>query len=85
MEVKGSRCLRREQSHGDDRKLMSQRNAKDECSENRRCIGIESFNDKFGSTFFSPCLDSIYRPTIWDKKGGAFKKAEGYGKCTAHG
>ena len=39
---------------------------KDECSKNKRCVGIEPLADK-GQTFFKLCLDSIYRSTAWDE------------------
>ena len=70
MEVKGSRCLRREQykyAHDGERILTSQ-NAKDECSKNKRCVGIEPLGiiEPLNQRF-KICLDSIYRSTAWDK------------------
>ena len=61
------------------------KSAKDECSKNKRCVGIESYFDYYDEeTYFKLCLDSIYRSTAWDKYNKlaqrVFKKAENYGK-----
>ena len=72
MEVEGGRCLRREQDPiGNDRKFAKQ-NAKEECSKNKRCVGIETIGEKdkddpYGGNIYKLCLDSIYRSTDWDK------------------
>ena len=56
----------------------------DECSKNKRCVGIESYDEHF----FIPCLDSIYKSTAWDKyeksTNQIFRKANNYGKYTVH-
>ena len=81
VEEEGSRCLRREQS---DRTLSGDReltrpNAMDECSNNKRCVGIEQ-----QIVGYKLCLDSIYKSTAWDKyeklTNLVFKKAHNYGK-----
>ena len=68
IELKGSACLRRERVNSDklDRYLIIE-HAKDECSKNQRCIGLESVKglEMFG--YFTPCLDAIYTSTAWDK------------------
>ena len=60
-------------------RVMTRLNAMDECSKNKRCVGIENVEG-----YFIPCLDSIYRSTAWDKykkpSNQVFKKAESYGK-----
>ena len=86
VEEEGSRCLRREQS---DRTLSGDReltrpNAMDECSNNKRCVGIEQ-----QIVGYKLCLDSIYKSTAWNKyekfpRHQVFKKANNYGKYTAH-
>ena len=65
------------------------KSAKDECSKNKRCVGIESFFDYYDEeTYFKLCLDSIYRSTAWDKyeesKNQILKKAESQCKFTTH-
>ena len=84
MEVEGGRCLRREQDRiGNDRKFTKQ-NAKEECSKNKRCVGIEFAGVDDNYERFKLCLDSIYKSTAWDKyeklTNLVFKKAHNYGK-----
>ena len=62
----------------------------DECSKNKRCVGIEfaQLVENVGR-LFRLCLDSIYKSTAWDKyekfpHHQVFKKANNYGKYTAH-
>ena len=83
IEIKGSSCRRRLRGPwGIDRKFIKQ-NAKDECSKNRRCIGIvlDASNNNV------LCLDSVHRNTAWDEYGKlvkqVFRKAKTYGKCTS--
>ena len=72
MEAEGSRCLRREQDTiGNGRKFTKQ-NAKEDCSQNKRCVGIETIGEKdkddpYGGDVFKLCLDSIYQSTARDK------------------
>ena len=85
VEEVGSRCLRKEQSDrtvSGDREL-TRPNAMDECSKNKRCVGIEQ-----QIVGYKLCLDSIYKSTAWDKyeKSTKFslKKSNNYGKYTAN-
>ena len=89
VEVENSRCLRTEQDSNGVRKLIS-RNAKDECSKNMRCVGIEPFDGQQyrGRILFKLCLDAIYTTTPQDRyrklTNKVFKKKENYGTYTAH-
>ena len=92
VEEEGSHCLRTEQGYWWDTRdsvltvngdrVMTRLNAMDECSKNKRCVGIENAVDE--PTKFMPCLDSIYKSTAWDKyeklTNLVFKKAHNYGK-----
>ena len=55
--------------------------AKEECSKNPRCIGIESQNNY---EFFKLCLGSIYKSTAFDKyksiENYVYKKMQSHGK-----
>ena len=61
------------------------KHAKDECSKNQRCVGIEGrqSNSQLDS-FFNLCLDSIYISTAFDKYTNThtyvYKKLENHGK-----
>ena len=85
MEHEGSRCLRREQNNEGDRNF-DMLHAKEECSKNERCVGIESSIDASGRCF-KLCLDSIYRITPLDKyqhmNDRVFKKSESRGMYRA--
>ena len=94
MEVEGSRCLRREQAYLfdqmpyyiSDRTLLIQ-NAKDACSKNIRCIGIQfkKLDVVHNNALFSLCLDTIYSSSAYDiynkSNSQVLKKVEGYGMC----
>ena len=80
IEENDSNCLRRQQYSDDDLALMNSDArhgfrelvidaAKDECSKNRRCVGIEHVKDqhRFGTKTFILCLDATYTSTAWDK------------------
>ena len=74
----GSRCLPYKQ---DERTYRDMSIAKERCSENRRCVGIQrteesgapvyDYNDGSARTpsidVFSLCLDAIYKNTAMDK------------------
>lgn len=98
IEMHGSRCLRTKQGfdikhwkEGDRTFVIGQ--AMEECSKNKRCIGIEKIeghvtlfkNTKQPAqiTVFKACLDSIYHSTAWDKYENStsqlFKKVGSYG------
>ena len=97
MEVDGSHCLRiastitspnwRNSSYDYEDKILTLAKAKSECSENKRCVGIEYMGDKYNdddTAHFRICLDAIYSSTAWDKyedfTGKLLKKDENYGK-----
>ena len=80
-----SRCLRTEKhtSHFGqivERKLVM-KNAKEECSRNRTCVGIEA---NVGDTYYKLCLYAIYTSTAYDKYGDVrtilYKKVERQGE-----
>ena len=56
----------------------------DECSKNKKCVGIEFAKIGRRGSLFKPCLDAIYKSTAWDKyeksTNNFFKKASNYGK-----
>ena len=93
--MKGSRCLRIQQFNEDDR-LMRLDYAKEECSENIRCVGLEydrsghynleNDNQNLWYKRFKVCLDSIFTSTALDKYGdmthNVLKKVETYGNYT---
>ena len=91
MEVHGSYCLRSLQGgdfFGGERRFVIDQ-AMDECSKNKRCLGIEKVEGRFfrkGITLFRACLDSIYASTAWDKyenrTNQLFKKISSHGKYT---
>ena len=92
VEEKGSRCLRRLQNDNGDR-LLTRLNAMDECSKNKRCVGIELVEEQeivleYAGRLFKPCIDSTYKSTARDKyeklTNKIFKKASNYGKCTGN-
>ena len=56
----------------------------EECSNNKRCVGIEYLGEKFGRKFFAACLDSIYTSTFWNKNQKSntlLLKRLSHGKC----
>ena len=57
VEEEGSRCLRRQKRYGDEI-VMTRLDAMDECSKNKRCVGIE-FAQLVGNVarLFKLCLD----------------------------
>ena len=64
---------------------MRRLNAMDECSKNKRCVGIEfAVLVENVRRLFKLCLDSIYKSTAWDKyeklTNKYFKTANNYGK-----
>ena len=74
MEVAESHCLRTQQMYESDR-LMAINYAKDECSKNSRCGGIEYVQSDHVNTVgfvkkFKICLDSIYTSTNGHKYKG---------------
>ena len=89
MEVHGSHCLRTLRGgdfFGGERRFAIDQ-AMDECSKNKRCLGIEKVEDQFfsfGITLFRVCMDSIYTSIAWDKyenrTNQLFKKISSYGK-----
>ena len=86
MEVAESHCLRTQQMYERDR-LMAINYAKDECSKNSRCVGIEYDIQNMNHMI---CLDFIYTRMDFDKyarmmndayvKNHLYKKLEYYGK-----
>ena len=75
IEVDGSHCLRTMQGYvardgtlGD--LTFDIGRAFDECSENRRCVGIEHIRTSGPKKSFVACLDSIYTSTASDKYNG---------------
>ena len=88
MEVDGSHCLRTQQLNEGDH-LMAINYAKDECSKNDRCVGIEYVRSEPVNTVgiikkYKVCLDSIYKSTDGPKHKGAanklLKRVETHGK-----
>ena len=82
------RCLRREKTYQgqDDLEFDNIYLAKEECSKNWRCIGIEYPGTKYGAgSRFKLCLDAIYASTASDKYGrithSVLRKAAGWGTC----
>ena len=78
MEVDGSHCLRTQQLNEGDH-LMAINYAKDECSKNDRCVGIEYVRSEPVNTVgivkkYKLCLDSIYKSTDGPKYKGAANK-----------
>ena len=59
--------------------------AKEECSKNERCVGIESLRVQ-SKLFFNLCLDSIYKSLAWDRyeniTNHLYKKVDTYGRYT---
>ena len=84
----GTFCLRREQVKVKKNRVYSPDgfadrdldiiHAKEECSKNQRCVGIERRPE-----FFNLCLDSIYTSTAFDKyktiENYVYKKMQNYG------
>ena len=87
VEIEASHCLRFEREDYGEIIHLDKRNAKDECSKERRCVGVESIDDGWDS-YFTFCLDSIYRTIGWAEYENLtnefFKKEENYGKCKSH-
>ena len=88
MEVDESHCLRTQHLNGHDH-LMEINYAKDECSKNNRCVGIEYVRSDNVNTIgivkkYKVCLDSIYKSTDGPKYKGAanelLKRVETHGK-----
>ena len=85
----GSRCLRRVKKHElnkyDELSIYA---AKDYCSKDTKCIGIESEREKNDRRrdVFRLCNDATYTSTAWDKYQNLtnifFRKAPYYGKYT---
>ena len=78
MEVDGSHCLRTQQLNGDDH-LMAINYAKEECSRNDRCVGIEyvrsdPVNNVGIIKKYKICLDATYKSIDGPKYKGAANK-----------
>lgn len=92
MKVNSSRCLRTDPDPehildwmGESDRILEINQAKEECSKNWRCVGIEPYYLKeLPFPRFKLCLDSIYTSTTWDKyknlKNHVLKKSEMHGK-----
>ena len=79
--MQGSHCLRIEQDSFKFDRRFNINHAKEECSKNQRCVGIETYKD---TSKFALCLDSIYTSTGWEKYQNVtrylYKKSKTYGK-----
>ena len=77
----GSFCLRYIDNIYEEERPFDISNAKEECSKNPRCVGIEYVGDK--QSYFM-CLDSIYTSTAFDKYNDPYRylyrKLENHGK-----
>ena len=84
MKMGGSHCLRT------GYQLPGVEYAKDYCSKQARCVGIEFVGRKTVKNkmedMWDICFDSVYTTTAWDKYQNStnviFKKVQNSGKCT---
>ena len=85
MKLYGNHCLRRQLDSKYFDRRFDMNHAKEECSKNKRCVGIESLRVQ-SKLFFNLCLDSIYKSLAWDRYENItnylYKKVDTYGKYT---
>ena len=90
MKLDGNSCLRREQTYEArydeyENRMLDMSHAKDECSKNQRCVGIES---TYRPDQFALCLDALYKSTALDKyenmNNHLYKKLENHGNYAEH-